>query len=158
MSQTSRKMMLSNTGWLILIKEPTNWEYIYIIILHSLMIIDHHHKYENWEQLFNLRFRVCMSLQLTLKENIPSVLSSGTLTTKLLKDWAAVVRSIRFIEPKQNGTPSLDIWTGQSRTSAPSEIACLYAKSVQPGYSPLAPSCEMTKGIAARRNEQILSC
>lgn len=62
------------------------------------------------------------------------ILSSGTVVAMLLNgDWAAVVLSIRFIEPRQKGTRSLVIWTGQPRTSAPSEAAFVYAKSVQPG-------------------------
>lgn len=53
----------------------------------------------------------------------------------------------------QNGIPSFDIWTGQSSTSTPSEIAFVYAKSVQAGKSPLAPNFEITKGLSGKEED-----
>jgi len=52
------------------------------------------------------------------------------------------------MEFKKNGVPSLDIWTGQSRTSTPSDMALLYAKLVQARWSPLAPYFEITKVLS----------
>lgn len=49
---------------------------------------------------------------------------SGMVVVMLLNfDCAAFVLLIRFIKLRQNGTPSFDIWTGQSIKSTPSEIA-----------------------------------
>jgi len=76
-----------------------------------------------------------MSFQDKSNANIPSLdwISGIDLLRLLNLDGATFVFGIRSIDLKQNGIPSFDIWTGQSRTSAPSEKAFSYAKSVQGG-------------------------
>lgn len=51
----------------------------------------------------------------------------------------AVVSAERSAESKQKATSSFVIWTEQSIISVPSFMACSYARSVQAGYTPLAP-------------------
>lgn len=104
------------------------------------------------ENQFHLRVRPWISSHVKSKAKIPSLgLISGIFFERLMNgDWDIVVLSMRLIELMQNGIPSLVIWTGQSSTSTPSEMAFEYAKSVQAGKSPLAPNFEITKGLAGK--------
>lgn len=85
--------------------------------------------------VFNLRVKLFISSHIMLNVNMPLPdFISGIVVASLLNlDWATVVLSVRSMELKQNGIPSFDIWTGQSRMSAPSDIAFSYVKSVQAG-------------------------
>lgn len=57
---------------------------------------------------------------------------SGMLEDLDMKVVMAVVSPKRSAESRQNATPSFDIWTEQSITSAPSVTALSYARSVHP--------------------------
>ena len=52
------------------------------------------------------------------------------------------------INSKSKQSPSFASWTRQSSTSTWSSIAFLYAKSIQPVWSPLAPYLKINKGFA----------